>query len=146
MLLTYLQSLFMDAVLVHSEELKDNYFGIKHLERAHVIPVGFNKKVLYPISDNRRHRMRSTLGIPENHQVLVYCGTIAKFRCLHSLIEAFASVLTVYRYVTLVMIGDGNAVDDLRLLAKSLNLSSNILFVGHVPHQEVVDFLGMADE
>lgn len=145
MIFLFFQSLFMDKIIVQSEELKEKLIGIRGLKRTAVIPVGFNRKILYPIGDNEKHRLRNLLNIHENDSVLVYCGVIAKLRQLDRLMEAFKKVQSIFEDVKLVMIGDGNALEEIKALARSLQIEKNIIFTGRIPHHEVVNYIGIGD-
>jgi glycosyltransferase involved in cell wall biosynthesis len=145
MIFVFLQSLFMDKIIVQSEELKEKLIGIRSLKRTEVIPVGFNRKLLYPIGDNEKHRLRNLLNIHENDPVLVYCGVIAKLRQLDRLIEAFKKVQSIFEDVKLVMIGDGNALEEIKTLASFLQIEKNMIFTGRIPHHEVVNYIGIGD-
>ena len=145
MIFLFAESLFMDRVIVQSEELKEKLIGIRNLKRTEVVPVGFNRKFFYPIGENEKRMMRSSLNIHKNHPVLVYCGVIAKMRQLDRLIEAFERVHQIYGASKLLMIGDGNALDEIKALDRSLQIEKSIIFTGRIPHDKVVNYIAMAD-
>jgi len=145
MIFLFVESLFMDRVIVQSEELREKLIGIRNLKRTEVVPVGFNRKFFYPIGENEKRMMRNSLNIHENYPVLVYCGVIAKLRQLDRLIEAFERVHQIYGASKLLMIGDGNALEEIKALARSLQIEKSIIFTGRIPHDEVVNYIGMAD-
>ena len=145
MIFLFLQSLFMDKIIVQSQELKEKLIGIRGLKRTAVIPVGFNRKILYPVAENEKRRFRNLLNIHESDPVLVYCGVIAKLRQLDRLMEAFKKVQSIFEDVKLVMIGDGNALEEIKTLARSLQIEKNIIFTGRIPHHEVVNYIGIGD-
>lgn len=145
MIFLFAESLFMDRVIVQSEELREKLIGIRNLKRTEVVPVGFNRKFFYPIGENEKRIMRSSLNIHKNHPVLVYCGVIAKLRQLDRLIEAYERVHQIYGASKLLMIGDGNALEEIKALAHVLKIEKSIIFTGRIPHDEVVNYIGMAD-
>jgi glycosyltransferase involved in cell wall biosynthesis len=145
MIFLFAESLFMGRVIVQSEELREKLIGIRNLKRTEVVPVGFNRKFFYPIGENEKRMMRSSLNIHKNHPVLVYCGVIAKLRQLDRLIMAFEKVYKIYEDVKLLMVGDGNDLDEIKALARSLQIEKSIIFTGRIPHDQVVNYIGMAD-
>lgn len=145
MVFIFLQSLFMDKIIVQSEELKERLIGIRNLKRTEVVPVGFNKKFFYPIKENEKHRLRNSLNINKNSPILVYCGVIAKLRQLDRLINAFEKVHQIYGTSKLLMIGDGNALEEIKALAHVLKIEKSIIFTGRIPHDVVVNYIGMGD-
>lgn len=145
MIFIFLQCFFMNKIIVQSEELKEKLIGIRNLNRTQVVPVGFNKNFFYPIRENEKHRLRSSLNIHKNDPVLVYCGVIAKLRQLARLIEAFERVHQIYGASKLLMIGDGDALTEIKSFARSLQIEKNIIFTGRIPHNEVVNYMGIGD-
>lgn len=145
MFIIFIQSLFMDKIIVQSEELKEKLIGIRTLKRTKVVPVGFNKKVLYPIGKTEKRRLRNSCNIPENDLVLVYCGVISQFRQLDKLITAFRKVHEVVQNVKLLMVGDGDALEEVKTLARSLQIQESIIFTGRIRHDKVVNYIAMAD-
>jgi len=145
MIYLFAESLFMDRVIVQSEELREKLIGIRNLKRTEVVPVGFNRKFFYPIEESEKHRLRNSLNINKNSPILVYCGVIAKLRQLDRLINAFKKVHQVYGDIKLLMIGDGNALEEIKALAHVFKIEKSIIFTGRIPHDEVVNYIGMAD-
>lgn len=145
MIFLFIQCLFMDKIIVQSEELKEKLIGIRNLKRSEIVPVGFNRNFFYPIGENEKRRLRTSVNIYENHPILVYCGVIAKRRQLDRLIETLARVHKIYDDITLLMIGDGNTLDEIKALARSLQIEKNIIFTGRIPHDKIVNYIAMAD-
>ena len=88
MLITAAQCLFMDKIVVQSEELKRNWVGISRLKKAIVIPVGFNQLEFYPLDHEQKLKTRSDLGLRPGQPVLVYSGAIAHRRRIEIIIAA----------------------------------------------------------
>ena len=145
MLTSSLQCYFMDKIVVQSEELKKNWIGLSKLEKAVVIPVGFNKREFYPIEPIQRLKIRTELDLHENQPVLVYSGAIAQHRKIDNLIIAFKKVAEIHEDVKLLMIGDGDALADMKALTRKLNLGESIIFTGRVPFTEVCNLISVAD-
>lgn len=145
MIITFIESLLMDKIIVQSEELKEKLIGIRGLKRTEVVPVGFNRNLFSPSGEDKKHNLRSSLNFHGNDSILVYCGVIASLRQLDRLIEAFKKVHRTYDNAKLLMIGDGNALDEIKALARSVQIEKSIIFTGRIPHDEVVNYIGMAD-
>lgn len=64
-------------------------------------------------------------------------------------IERVAGVLLVLEGNTVrakaVGVKDGNDLDEIKALARSLQIEKSIIFTGRIPHDEVVNYIGMAD-
>jgi glycosyltransferase involved in cell wall biosynthesis len=65
--------------------------------------------------------------------VIVFCGAISKFRKLDDLIRAFAIVAKQMENARFLMIGDGNALQECKLLATSLKLRGKFILQEELP-------------
>ena len=145
MLASSIQCLFMDKTIVQSEELREHWIGIRNLRKTVVIPVGFNNELFHPIDRAKKFELKDKLRIQKNCTVLVYCGAIAKLRHIDRMIEAFKKVHTIFEDLKLLMIGDGDALAEMKALARSLHVDTSIVFTGRTRHVNVVDYIAMAD-
>jgi glycosyltransferase involved in cell wall biosynthesis len=145
MLIIFIQCLLMDRIIVQSDELKKKMIGIRSLKKTYVIPVGFNKRYIYPIDKTKAHNLRRLLKIKEDQPLLVYCGVIAKSRQLNLLLEAFRKVYEIIKGAKLLIIGDGDALEELKRFAITIGVTNNTIFTGRVPHHEVVNYIGIGD-
>jgi glycosyltransferase involved in cell wall biosynthesis len=135
----------MDAVIVQSEELKGELPIIRSLARSTVIPVGYNGRLFGPLDRQRIHDRRKAFGCSDDRIVLVYVGSMARFRHLDRLIEGFAKAKRLSENLQLLMVGDGVAVKDLEAQAKALGIVSDVVFTGRVSHENMMDYLAVAD-
>ena len=145
MLIAAAQCLFMDKIVVQSAELKRNWVGLSKLEKAIVIPVGFNKHEFYPLDHEQKLKTRSDLGLRPGQPVLVYSGAIAHHRKIDNLVTALKIVRELHNDVKLLMIGAGDALTDIQDLASQLDLQDSLMFTGRVPYTEVNRLISAAD-
>ena len=61
------------------------------------------------------------------------------------LVEAMALVAKEQLPIKLVLVGKGEAEDDLRKLINRHNLQDTILMPGSVPHEEILDYYSIFD-
>jgi glycosyltransferase involved in cell wall biosynthesis len=85
------------------------------------------------------------LGIPPEHQVLLYVGRLAKEKNLETLIQMVANIAPAHPRARLWMVGDGPYRDDMRALAARLGVGDRVKFVGAVPRNEVDQYYASAD-
>lgn len=107
---------------------------------VHVIPTGIPRP--QPID---RAEARANLGIPPDHQVLLYVGRLAKEKNLETLIQMVANIAPAHPRARLWMVGDGPYRDDMRALAARLGVGDRVKFVGAVPRNEVEQYYASAD-
>ena len=145
MLSNFIQSLFLDKIIIQSTELKEKLFGFKNLKKAEIVPVGFNGKIFYKIDNETRNNIRKILNIESDNKVLVYCGAISKYRNLEVLIDAFLNVNKIIPRSKLLMIGDGDNLELLKKLVKKNGIEKDTIFTGKIDHENVAQYLGAAD-
>lgn len=107
---------------------------------VHIIPTGIPRPQLID-----RTEARAGLGIPPDHQVLLYVGRLAKEKNLETLIQMIANNAPMHPRARLWLVGDGPYRDDLRALAARLGVGDRVKFVGAVPRNEVDQYYASAD-
>lgn len=83
-------------------------------------------------------------GIPEHHKVLLFVGRLIKEKGIYEVLNAFAQV-QAHHASTLIVVGWGSELEALKVLASNLNISSNVIFTGFIPEQEVVAYYANCD-
>ena len=110
-----------------------------------VVPTGIDLRRFQAPGDSlRRAVLRSSLGIPADHTVLVNVGRLAEEKNLQELLRFRARLGS--RPVTLLLVGDGPDRPRLEGVAKQLGLAAPaVIFAGMVPPQEVPDWYRLGD-
>lgn len=111
--------------------------------KMHPLPLGADTEVFNEGHTGRG--LRERYGIPSGDLVLIYVGSMARMRGLEILISSFREVALSYSHVRMVLVGDGEALEDLRRQAKEYGLEDRVTFTGRVPYAEVPDHIAMAD-
>jgi glycosyltransferase involved in cell wall biosynthesis len=78
------------------------------------------------------------------YPVVAYFGRLKKYKSVHHLFNAFALVKNEFPRAELRIMGKGDAEQELRLLAETLGITSNVRFYGFIPEAEKVRLLGEA--
>lgn len=145
MIIDFLQALFMDRLIIQSEELKNRLVGIRNLAKTQVMPIGFNSRLFHPTVEEEKDKLRIRLGIRSDVKVLIYIGSMARFRRLNRLIEAYAMICDYNKEVRLLMVGDGDNLKDIVSLSGNLGIDKFVIFTGRVPPGKVVDYIRASD-
>lgn len=88
------------------------------------------------------HDLYKMTGIPKSETPLIgYLGRIKKYKSVDHLIRAFSIVKKKITDAKLIIVGDGDNLEDLKNLSKELGLDESINFAGFVSEQEKVDIL-----
>lgn len=122
-----------------------NFYGLKnHIE---IIPTGIelNKHNSTPLSEEKKIAMKEELNIPIDNHILVYVGRIGTEKNIQEIIYNFEELLHYECDITLVIVGDGPAREDLEQLTYSLDISEHVVFTGMVDSSKVSDYYKLGD-
>ncbi len=94
--------------------------------------------------DKFKPRPKPLLDNPDRIR-LIYVGRVAKEKNLDFLLRVFAQAAAKDERLEMLLVGGGPTLDDLRKLAKRLEIDHKVTFTGMVPFEQVVDELSLAD-
>jgi glycosyltransferase involved in cell wall biosynthesis len=94
-------------------------------------------------ASGHRTEIRKSLGLDENHQVILYMGSFFYFSGLPEFVREFAKGASSNQ--RLVLIGGGEQEGELRKLVSELGLSEKVIFTGFVAFQDLPRYLAAAD-
>jgi glycosyltransferase involved in cell wall biosynthesis len=101
-------------------------------EKIGVVYMGVDTKRFSPASQETRRALREDLQIPDAAFVVVSTARLYLIKRLDRLIRAFGALSAHHNDLWLLLTGDGPLRDELQSLARSVNNSRNIKFLGHV--------------
>ena len=87
---------------------------------------------------------KDKFGIPPNYTTMLFVGRLIREKGIYEVIEAFAKIKNKHKAVLLV-VGWGPEEENLKNLARKLDLHNKVIFTGFVPEQEVVKFYANCD-
>ncbi|MFD1255999.1 glycosyltransferase family 4 protein [Mucilaginibacter terrae] len=88
---------------------------------------------------------RSKLGISNNQQLLLFVGRLIKEKGIYEVVKAFAEVAEQYQECTLIIVGWGSELEELKSVARSLNIAQRVIFTGFIAEAEVVSYYSNCD-
>jgi len=77
--------------------------------------------------------------------VLVYHGTIAERYGVQTAVEALAKIGEQRQDIRLIVLGEGDYLDELRRLTSRLRIADRVAFMGWLSFERMVEILGTAD-
>lgn len=90
--------------------------------------------------------LRAELGIPAEARVVVYAGTFEPYQGLSILLAAARRVIEAVPGTVFVLVGgEGQPAEAIRLEAEQLNLTGSVRALGRKPRDEISAYLAMAD-
>ena len=145
-LLDWIGYVFADVITVVSSENKKEFertYGRLSRKPIHVIPNGVDISNFAP---GKPHLDRAFLGKLKGKTVLLYVGVFRVRKRVFNLLFALRRVVQQNSNVVLVLVGGGRAYeDDILALIKQLGLDKNVIFVGSVPNEKVIEYMNAAD-
>lgn len=109
------------------------------LERIAVFPSGTDVQRFVP-QDAVSARLQ--LGLQPSCPYIGFVGSFYRYQGLTCLLDAMALVKKACPTVHLLLVGDGEAMEELRQQAKRLDLERSITWTGRVPYGEVPAWIG----
>ena len=114
--------------------------------RDKVIKMGFpkDKTITHYIGIDTNVKVNQNIQKP-SYKVILHVARLVEKKGTKYLIEAFSNIYQEYKEVKLVIIGDGPLAPQLKQMVKDLNLKSEVVFLGALPHKEVLEWMQKAD-
>ncbi|MCL2573050.1 MAG: glycosyltransferase family 4 protein [Defluviitaleaceae bacterium] len=135
-------------VVIAPTEKAENYLHNYGVERPiRVIPTGIDFAPFAPQSHSSQDiaDLKQSLGIPQNDHIMLSLGRIAKEKSMDVIINQMPKILEMLPNTRLIIVGDGPAKVELGQLAKSLNISANVMFTGARPWSEIGKYYQLGD-
>jgi glycosyltransferase involved in cell wall biosynthesis len=135
-----------DSIIAVSDEVANAirkwYFVDK--KKIYTVYNGVETNLFCP-NQSQRERIRREIGISDKEKVLLFFSFVTKQKGLHLLIKVLPNILKNYDYVKLLVVGEGNYLADARQTVRKLGLDSYVVFTGHIPHEEVPNYINASD-
>lgn len=117
----------VDKVVAVSTFVKNNVIAETHVSSKQV-DVIYNGVKSFEIDLNKRHSLPVTL---------LYVGRVEAEKGLFELLAIFGDLLKIKSDLKLKIVGVGKDLEKLKDYAIKLGFTSNVLFLGHVPQNEI---------
>ncbi|WP_281774506.1 glycosyltransferase family 4 protein [Methanobacterium formicicum] len=89
-----------------------------------------------------RSKIRTKYGITEKTTVLMYAGRLIKHKGVHDLIRVVKHLNNNGHDIKLLVVGDGDFKKELK---KQAQISTSVIFVGHVSPEEIYNYYYASD-
>jgi len=135
-----------DALIAVSDEVARsirNWCGVG-ADKVYTVYNGADTHAFAP-SENSRELVRRQYGFAPDDGLIVFLSQVTKQKGLHLLINCLPDVLAQHSRTKLLVVGEGDYLDDARRLVEAMTLQSHVVFAGAVPHERSADYLNAAD-
>lgn len=131
-----------DAVIAPTEKVRKLLTSYRIRTPIAVIPTGLESLPQAVPSRQQTDLVRQKTGIPQDRQVLLFLGRLAREKNIPELFGLLDA--PGLENAVLVLVGDGPCRAELEQQARQRGLSGRVYFVGMVPHTQVADYYRMA--
>jgi len=133
-----------DSVIVINEALRDYVIRMgARREKTHVIRAGIDAEHFGRNVDGSSVRQR--YGFGERDTVLFFMGWLYHFSGLHEVLKEMAKRKRDGVGVKLLIVGDGDALEDLQREREELGLEDDVAFAGKQPYEKIPEFIAASD-
>lgn len=136
----YAAYVYLSEMLVRYVYRRTPFAVVSESTRKELKEWGIKKIELLPnaVDMSRYQVMRD---VKSKTPVIGYLGRIKKYKSVDHIIRAMPEILKSVPNAILKIIGDGDALPDLKKLAGELGVEQNIEFTGHVSHEDKVKLI-----
>ena len=128
----------------HAQNLLTGEFGC-HEKRIHIVPDCVNADFFQPLRDEgERLALKSRLGIPREHKVVVYLGLLAEYQGTALLLKGLAQRKERFANAHFLIMGYP-AASFYRRVADDLGVGDRVTFTGRIPYLEAPRYLSLGD-
>ncbi|MGE0470108.1 MAG: glycosyltransferase family 4 protein [Nitrospira sp.] len=130
-----------DRIVVLTDGLRrllHDRYGVP-LERIAVLPSGTDERQFAP-RDPVASRLE--LGLLPERPYIGFVGSFYRYQGLSCLLDAMVLIKAACPTTQLVLVGDGEVVEELQQQARHLRMEDNIIWTGRVPYGEVPVWIG----
>jgi len=135
-----------DAVIAVSNEVSRSIHRLYRVNKNKIYTVynGVETDLFFP-NQIQRERIRKTLAISNDEIILLFLSFITKQKGLHLLINALPIILKTNNQVKLIVVGEGDYLNEAKQAVKQLRLEKYVIFLGHVPREEASHYINASD-
>ena len=132
-----------DAIVTVTDEIRGFVLSTYNLKanRVHVVSNGANVKTSRPIP---KELACMKLGIDQSYTYLVFVGSLKQWHGVENAIVALKCLTGKYPTLKLLVVGDGNELENLKSLVKKEALESQVIFTGKVRYDQVPNYINAA--
>ena len=133
-----------DKVITINEKLKDYAISMgANPDETYVVRAGVDLERYDPNMDGSEIRKR--YGIKEDDSVLFFMGWLYDFSGLKEVATELSKIADEKPNIKLLIVGDGDAFDDLQRIREEYHLENRIILTGKQPYESIPSFIASSD-
>ncbi|MFX0207099.1 MAG: glycosyltransferase [Candidatus Hodarchaeota archaeon] len=134
---------FVDKIVVVSNAVGDRIKSLENVHRDKVITIYNGVDLDYFNQSIRKDEVKKNLGLYPNHKVVCMIGNLRPIKGHEYFLQAASSILSDFREVQFMIVGEGPLLEDLEKLTNKLGLHQKVLFLGKT--NDIREILSVTD-
>jgi glycosyltransferase involved in cell wall biosynthesis len=107
-----------------------------------ITPNAVRKEFTEPATEDVKQAARAELSLREDDILITFVGSIFPYHGVDILIHAYHTVRKQYgSRLKLLIMGDGEILEDLKVLTEKLGITGEVIFTGKAPGEKVREYL-----
>ncbi len=136
----------VDHVVVVSSHVKRLLVGFAKPKKLTVIPNAIDVRAIISAKEKANlHAVKKRLGLRADDRTVVTVRRLVVEKRVQDLVKAAAQVLQSIKGVVFLIGGYGPELESLRELTRTLDIESNVRFLGPLSEEEKLELLSIAD-
>ena len=113
------------------------------LKKLTLIRAGIDTQLYDPsVSEDK---VKKQYGISDSDKVLFFMGWLYHFSGLKELALELAKIQSLHPEIKLLIVGDGDAFDEINSIRVKNHLEGRIILTGRQPYERLAEFIACAD-
>jgi glycosyltransferase involved in cell wall biosynthesis len=128
-----------------SQRLKEIILGAyPEVKTKNIITPNASDKNIFFYDEIKKLRAKTALSL-EQQNVCGFIGCFALWHGVHHFMEKIAPRLKLHPTLTLLLIGDGETLPEIKKIVEKHNISKQVVMTGNVPHGEIINYVRAMD-
>ena len=127
-----------------SERLKEIIEAAYSLESHSVVTPNASEKAVFYYDETLRESSKKALNL-QKQIVCGFIGCFARWHGVHHFISKLAPKLKNHPNLTLLLVGDGETLQEVRSIVEKNDLSDQVILTGNVPHADIINYIRSMD-
>jgi len=134
-----------DCITTPSASMKELIKGYGIKNRIEVISNAIHLISFKEDDELKRTEIKKKYNLKEDDKIILFVGRVASEKSIDKIIKALAIIKKRNTgKEKLLIVGDGPAMDELKLLTRSLKVEEDVIFAGTVSYEEIQHYYKMA--
>lgn len=116
-------------------------------EEVEIVPNAVELSLFNPttVKEEEKLKLKESLNLKKEDFLGCFCGRLGKEKSVDVLLKSWFELLKEDKKFKLLILGDGPQKEELKALAKKLNILNNVLFLGKITHEDLPAYYFLCD-